>query len=96
MGKPLEGNQLWPRYSPKPLPPSQSQTNALTCTLSLSLSTTLHTEYVSQLAWYDSVLRADDYVLGATIYQLDIPGWGDYSLSADGVLGDLISYCNSQ
>lgn len=94
MGKPLEGNQLWPRYSQKPLLPSQSQTkfNALTFTLSQHLST----EYVSQLAWYDSVLRADDYVLGATIYQLDIPGWGDYSLSADGVLGDLISYCNSQ
>jgi len=24
--------------------------------------------YVSQLAWYDSLLRADDYVLGSTIF----------------------------
>ena len=29
-------------------------------------------EYIRQLAWYDSLLREDDYVLGATIYQASI------------------------
>lgn len=52
------------------------------------------TEYVSQLAWYDSLLRADDYVLGATIFQLDCPGWGPYSLAYDDATSQLVAYMN--
>jgi hypothetical protein len=50
-------------------------------------------EYVEQIAWYDSVIRQDDYVLGATIYQLEIPGWPDYDVS--NAIPDLIQYMNS-
>jgi len=37
--------------------------------------------YMEQLRWYDGILKQDDYVLGATIYQLEIPGWGSFSVS---------------
>lgn len=53
------------------------------------------TEYIRQLAWYDSLLRADDYVLGATIFQLEISGWGPYSVDFDNGVQDLIDYMNS-
>lgn len=36
--------------------------------------------YFEQLKWYDSLLREDDYVLGATIFSLEIPGWGDFDI----------------
>jgi hypothetical protein len=36
--------------------------------------------YLAQLQWYDAVLKEDAYVLGATIYQLEIPGWGSFDL----------------
>ena len=36
--------------------------------------------YVHQLAWYDSILREDAYVIGATVFQIDCPGWGDYDM----------------
>lgn len=32
-------------------------------------------EYLEQLKWYDRVLWEDDYVVGATIFALEIPGW---------------------
>jgi hypothetical protein len=38
-------------------------------------------EYLAQLQWYDGVLRQDDYVLGATIFALEIPGWGDFDIA---------------
>eukprot|EP00750_Incisomonas_marina_P005853 INCI14178.1.p1 GENE.INCI14178.1~~INCI14178.1.p1 ORF type:complete len:331 (+),score=73.83 INCI14178.1:165-1157(+) len=52
-------------------------------------------EYIRQLAWYDSLLRADDYVIGATIFQLDCSGWGDYDLNQNNGVQDLIDYMNS-
>ncbi len=52
-------------------------------------------EYLRQLAWYDSVLREDDYVLGATIFQLDLNGWGDWNLAGNDGVPDLIAYMNS-
>ena len=52
----------------------------------------LEAEYVSQLAWYDSLLRADDYVIGATIFQLDCPGWGAWSLAYDDAIPKLMAY----
>lgn len=38
-------------------------------------------EYFDQLLWYDRVLLEDDYVLGATIFALEIPGWGDFDIA---------------
>jgi PKD repeat protein len=38
-------------------------------------------EYLAQLEWYDSVLREDDYVLGATIFALEIPGWYSFDIA---------------
>lgn len=52
-------------------------------------------EYIKQLAWYDSVLRFDDYVIGATVYQLDIPSWADYSLAYKNAYEKLVAYMNS-
>ncbi len=37
--------------------------------------------YFEQLQWYDSLLKADDYVLGATIFSLEIHNWGDFDIS---------------
>jgi hypothetical protein len=36
--------------------------------------------YLDQLKWYDAILKQDSYVLGATIYQLEIPGWASFDL----------------
>ena len=37
--------------------------------------------YIEQLAWYDSQLQHDDYVLGATIFAMTaFDGWGTYQL----------------
>jgi hypothetical protein len=38
-------------------------------------------EYLEQLKWYDRVLKQDDYVLGATIFALEIPGWWDFDIA---------------
>jgi len=38
-------------------------------------------EYFSQLLWYDSLLLEDDYVLGATIFSLEIPNWNDFDIA---------------
>ena len=38
-------------------------------------------EYLDQLAWYDSVLIEDDYVIGATIFALEIPGWYSFDIA---------------
>lgn len=50
--------------------------------------------YTQQLAWYDSVLRADDYVLGVTIFCLDISGWTPYDITP--AVPDIIAYMNKQ
>ncbi|MGH9022613.1 MAG: Ig-like domain-containing protein, partial [Acidimicrobiia bacterium] len=36
--------------------------------------------YLDQLEWYDGILKQDSYVLGATIYQLEIPGWASFDV----------------
>lgn len=42
--------------------------------------------YVQQLKWYDSLLRADDYVLGCTIFLLDgTPEWDTWSVNGEAV-----------
>ena len=38
-------------------------------------------EYLSQLEWYDSVLLVDAYVLGATVFALEIPGWFSFDIA---------------
>ncbi len=38
-------------------------------------------EYLDQLMWYDSILLEDDYVLGATIFALEIPGWWSFDIA---------------
>jgi hypothetical protein len=35
---------------------------------------------MEQLRWYDSILRQDPYVLGATIFSLEIPGWESFDV----------------
>ena len=41
-------------------------------------------EYVSQLAWYDTLLRQDDYVLGSAIFLMDGPAdWDSFSVDGD-------------
>jgi hypothetical protein len=36
--------------------------------------------YFDQLKWYDSLLKEDSYVLGATIFSLEIHNWGDFDI----------------
>jgi hypothetical protein len=38
-------------------------------------------QYLAQLKWYDGLLREDDYVLGATIFALEIPGWWSFDIA---------------
>ena len=40
-------------------------------------------QYLAQLKWYDSLMRADSYVLGATIFSLEIPGWDAFDIGTD-------------
>lgn len=51
------------------------------------------TAYLRQLAWFDSVMRADSYVLGATIFSLEISGWDDFDIAP--LTDSLIAYMNS-
>jgi hypothetical protein len=37
--------------------------------------------YFNQLKWYDSILKEDSYVLGATIFCLEIPNWYDFDIA---------------
>ena len=47
-------------------------------------------QYLSQLQWYDSLMRQDDYVLGATIFSLEIPGWAPFDIAP--IAGPLTDY----
>ena len=38
-------------------------------------------QYLDQLKWYDRILKQDGYVLGATIFALEIPGWYDFDIA---------------
>jgi hypothetical protein len=38
-------------------------------------------EYLAQLQWYDRLIREDDYVIGATIFALEIPGWWSFDIA---------------
>ncbi len=38
-------------------------------------------QYMDQLRWYDGILRTDSYVLGATVFSLEIPGWGSFDIA---------------
>jgi hypothetical protein len=38
--------------------------------------------YMEQLKWYDAILKQDSYVLGATIFSLEIPNWDDFDIAA--------------
>jgi len=48
--------------------------------------------YVSQLAWYDGLLRADAWVLGATIFCYGCYGFDSYEVAP--ALGELQAYMN--
>lgn len=52
------------------------------------------TEYMRQLAWYDNLLREDDYVIGATIFCIDLYGWESFDLSGE-MLTKLIEHLNA-
>lgn len=47
-------------------------------------------EYLSQLMWYDGLLKADDYVLGAHIFAVEIPGWFDFDIAP--IIPELTAY----
>jgi len=49
--------------------------------------------YFNQLKWYDALLQQDAYVLGATIYCLELPNpeWDSFDIAGD-VLNKLIEY----
>jgi hypothetical protein len=49
-------------------------------------------QYRDQLIWYDSILREDDYVIGMTIFALEIPGWDTFDLGEPELMGWLTSY----
>ena len=38
-------------------------------------------QYMDQLRWYDGILRADSYVLGASVFSLEIPGWDSFDIA---------------
>jgi len=39
--------------------------------------------YLSQLEWYDSVMRADEYVIGSTVFSLGLGGgWANYDVAS--------------
>jgi hypothetical protein len=51
---------------------------------------------VEQLAWYDSLLRQDSYVIGATIFNVaggSSPTWA--SFEASGLIPKLTEYARS-
>ena len=50
--------------------------------------------YFEQLKWYDSLLKEDSYVLGATIFSLEIHNWGDFDIGGE-VLEKLTDYVRS-
>lgn len=49
--------------------------------------------YMNDLRWYDSVIKEDSYVIGATIYQTGIPGWRSFETSPE-LTQPLITYIN--
>ena len=49
-------------------------------------------EYINQLIWYDSILKVDDYVIGATIFSLEIPGWENYDIGVPELMFWLTKY----
>ena len=51
-------------------------------------------QYVAQLGWYDALLRADDYVLGATVFCKGCDGFDTYEVAT--VLPDLTAYMQQQ
>jgi PKD repeat protein len=51
-------------------------------------------QYLDQLKWYDGVLRQDAYVLGAAIFQLEIPGW--YAFDISPLMPELTEYVRGQ
>jgi len=38
--------------------------------------------YLEMLKWYDSVLRCDSYILGSTIFSLEIPNWDTFDIES--------------
>ena len=55
--------------------------------------TDCNAEYVQQMAQYDDILMQDDYVIGATIFTLEISGWDQYDIAP--AVPDLIAYVQS-
>mmetsp|Transcript_8283 Transcript_8283/g.12591 ORF Transcript_8283/g.12591 Transcript_8283/m.12591 type:complete len:308 (+) Transcript_8283:3-926(+) len=50
-------------------------------------------QYFTMLEWYDRVLRCDTYVIGCTIFQLDIPNWASFDITQ--IVPNLIGYLQS-
>jgi len=47
-------------------------------------------DYLEELKWYDSVMQADSYVVGSTIFSLEIPGWDSFDIAP--IADDLAQY----
>jgi len=50
--------------------------------------------YMTQLQWYDAIMRYDSYVIGCTIFSLEISGWDDFDIGP--VTQDFTQYLQSQ
>ena len=57
-------------------------------------STTNANDYLNQLAWYDSKLKEDTYVIGAAIFHYGLHGWDSFEIYPEltGENGLLVSY----
>jgi hypothetical protein len=49
-------------------------------------------QYRDQLIWYDSILREDDYVIGMTIFALEIYGWDTFDIGDPDFMAWFTSY----
>jgi hypothetical protein len=47
-------------------------------------------QYMDQLRWYDGVIRQDSYVIGATIFTLDLGGWDSFDVGP--IIGPLTDH----
>jgi len=50
--------------------------------------------YLEMLKWYDEVLRCDSYVLGSTIFSLEIPNWDSFDIEP--LVPSMANYLASQ
>ncbi len=50
-------------------------------------------DYLNELKWYDSLLKQDSYVIGATIFHLGLSGWRSFEIAPE-LTTSLTNYIN--